>query len=276
MRRDTLKVRELKVFAHHGVFYEENIDGQNFYVNLDACFDMTAAGATDDLDKTVNYSTLCDFICEWMNENTYSLIEAVAYNLGRVIMKNYSVIRKLTLEIRKPEAPINHEFGSVSAEIVFERTRAFLSLGSNMGDRRAYIEKALKLLKETDGISLVNESSVIETVPYGKTDQDNFLNQAVEISTVLSPRELLMAVHNIENACDRVRHEHWGPRTLDIDILFYGNTILNESYLQIPHPDIINREFVLRPMCEIAPYFVHPARGLTMKDMLGMLDDRGL
>jgi len=129
---------------------------------------------------------------------------------------------------------------------------AFLSLGSNLGDRRAALRAALDAL-ERGGARVVRRSSLYETAPVGKTDQPPFLNLAVEVETRLSPAELLALCQAVEHAGGRVRRERWGPRTLDIDILLYDRLTVQTPSLAIPHPELTRRRFVLAPLLEIAP-----------------------
>ena len=141
-----------------------------------------------------------------------------------------------------------------------------------MGDKEAYINGAIAALKAHPLIRLKKVSDIIETEPYGGVAQDSFLNGALEVETLLDPEELLEALHEIENAADRVRIQRWGPRTLDLDILFYDKLVYESGTLVIPHSDMQNRDFVLRPMCMIAPYFRHPLYGETMQQMLQKLE----
>ena len=116
----------------------------------------------------------------------------------------------------------------------------------------------IEYLRSNKYIRVLSVSEIIETKPYGNTDQDDFLNGALKLETLLSPEEMLEVVHDAENAAGRVRNEHWGPRTLDMDILLYDDLIINTEDLTIPHADMLNRDFVLKPLCEIAPYAYHP------------------
>ncbi len=145
-------------------------------------------------------------------------------------------------------------------------SEAFISLGSNLDDRNNYLEKARSFLSDFGEIK--KESTIIETPAWGKKDQPDFLNQVILIETELSPQELLEECLKIEDKLGRERKEKWGPRTIDLDILFYDELILNKENLIIPHPYITEREFVLKPLNEIAPDFVHPVLGLTTKEML--------
>ena len=145
--------------------------------------------------------------------------------------------------------------------------RAFLLLGSNLGNRKNILRKGLKSIIDRIGPAF-KSSSVYQTAPWGKTDQGAFLNQVVELATTLTPAQLLKIIQSIEEEAGRTRSEQWGPRTLDIDILFYGNQIIRESDLIIPHPGIESRKFTLVPMNEIAPNLKHPVSGKTVKELL--------
>lgn len=139
-------------------------------------------------------------------------------------------------------------------------TKAVISIGSNMGDRRANLEQAVRMMNEKAG-TVLNCSEIIETKAYGYTDQDDFLNMAVLLETGLDPHELLDVLHEIENALGRVRVIHWGPRTIDLDIIFYGDRVLNDQDLTVPHPDYQNRDFVLIPLMNIVPHYKDPVTG---------------
>jgi len=134
----------------------------------------------------------------------------------------------------------------------------YLGLGSNLGDKRNYINKAKEMISSLDNVNLLRSSSVIQTEPYGKTDQPEFLNCVVEVETELEPTQLLLKCLDIEDQLGRTRIEKWGPRTIDIDMLFYEELIINSELLTLPHPEIHKREFVLRSLDELCPDFVHP------------------
>lgn len=134
----------------------------------------------------------------------------------------------------------------------------YLGIGSNVGDREEYIEQALFLLEKNPGIQIAKKSANYETEPEGGVDQPPFINAAIEIRTKLPPEKLLEVCQEIETALGRDRETEWGPRTIDIDILLYGNEIISDEKLQIPHPLMHERLFVLKPLKEIAPTAVHP------------------
>jgi len=154
-----------------------------------------------------------------------------------------------------------------------DKNTVHLLLGSNLGNREKLIDDALNLLAERVG-TIQLKSSIYETAAWGKIDQPSFLNVAVAIHTVLQPLQLLETVLKIESDLGRVRHEKWGSRMIDIDIIFYGEEIINiEDKLHIPHPELQNRKFVLLPMAEIAAYFIHPVLGQTISELLTNLTD---
>jgi 2-amino-4-hydroxy-6-hydroxymethyldihydropteridine diphosphokinase len=151
--------------------------------------------------------------------------------------------------------------------------KVFLSLGSNLGDREALLEKALGHL-EAAGVHVVRRSTIHETEPQDLREQPWFLNLAVETKTDLSPEQLLALIQKIESEMGRQRVVPKGPRTIDIDILFYGDRIICAPDLEIPHPRLTQRTFVLNPLGEIAPDLRHPATGQTVRQMGAALEQR--
>jgi len=147
-------------------------------------------------------------------------------------------------------------------------SRLFLLLGGNIGNKSAIFKEAQKKLQEKLG-KIVNKSSIYETEPWGFKAKDNFWNQALIIETVLSPKEVLKITKETETELGRIRGEkRYTSRTIDIDILFYGNLIINEPNLEIPHPRMINRRFVLVPLSEITSDIIHPVFKKTIKELL--------
>lgn len=140
----------------------------------------------------------------------------------------------------------------------------FLGIGSNLGNRKNNILKAIKYLSLYKGIIIKKKASIIETNAVSQTNQPDFLNTVIEIETSLSPDDLLIITKNIENKLKRAAKGDYGPRTIDIDILFYGNEFFVSNDLTIPHPLLHERIFVLKPLSEIAPDFIHPALGETI------------
>lgn len=261
---DQIIIENLKVFAYHGVYPEENEKGQNFYVNAILETDTRRAGILDDLDLSTNYGEVCMFLNKILKEQTYKLIEAVAENAAEALLLHFPLVSRVTLEIRKPEAPIRLPFESVSVKIVRGWHKAYLSCGSNMGDKKAHLDGAVKALRADVKCHVNRVSDWIVTAPYGGVEQDDFLNGAIELETLYTPKMLLEKLHEIENAHGREREVHWGPRTLDLDILLYEDCIMYTDDLIIPHADMQNRYFVLKPLAQIAPYEIHPLLGQSI------------
>jgi 2-amino-4-hydroxy-6-hydroxymethyldihydropteridine diphosphokinase len=142
----------------------------------------------------------------------------------------------------------------------------YLGLGSNLGNREGNLNRAVELM-EKRGILVRKRSSLYETKPWGEQDQPLFLNMAVEIDTELNPHVLLDELKNVESELGREKSYPWGPRIIDLDILLYNHMILDEEALKIPHPLMHEREFVLRPLHEIAPDVMHPQLKLTVREL---------
>jgi 2-amino-4-hydroxy-6-hydroxymethyldihydropteridine diphosphokinase len=146
--------------------------------------------------------------------------------------------------------------------------KAYIALGSNLGDREHNLRAAIEMLRQADGVRVRSVSSFYETEPVGYTEQPAFINAAAEVMTALSPMELLRLCQDIENRLGRVRTVKWGPRTADLDILLYGDAVMDTPELKIPHPLMHERRFVLEPLAEVAPGAVHPVTGMTISQLL--------
>ncbi len=149
---------------------------------------------------------------------------------------------------------------------------AYLLLGSNLGNSVKYLADAADLISSRLG-KLTMKSSLYKTASWGKHDQPDFINQVLSLHTKLTPQELLKGILAIELELGRERNERWGSRTIDIDILLYGDLIVNEPALNIPHPFLHERRFTLEPLCEIAPNLVHPSLKRSLIDLLNDLSD---
>jgi len=147
-------------------------------------------------------------------------------------------------------------------------TIAYIGIGSNLGTPGENCIEAIEKISNTKDIKIISRSSFYQTEPIGEVQQDWFVNSAIKIKTNLSPTHLLSALLNIESAMGRTREEKWGPRLIDLDLLFYGNLILGKKSLTLPHPEIQKRKFVLIPMSEIAESLVHPTLKKTIKTLL--------
>ncbi len=274
---DQIIIQDLSIYAKHGVYTEENILGQQFLVSVYIDLDLSNAGQTDDLQYTIDYGKICHFVTNYMQSHTFKLIEAAAEHLAEEILLRYEQIKKIRIKVKKPWAPIGLPIKNVCVSVDRTRHSVYLSLGSNLGDRQAYLQQAIEELNALGSCKVCEQSKIIETEPYGDVPQDKFLNCVVRIETVLNPQRLLEALHTIEAHANRTREVHWGPRTLDLDILFYDHITMNTQQLTIPHADLHNRSFVLEPLCEIAPWYQHPVLHKTVRELLDGLvkdDDR--
>ena len=268
MKLDEIRIEDLEVFANHGVFPEENVLGQKFLVSAVLYTDTRRAGRTDDLTASIHYGEVCAFIDRYLREHTFKLLERAAESLAEELLLNTQNLRKVRIEIKKPWAPVGLPLKTVSVSIEREWHDVIIALGSNMGDREGYLNGAVEKLNAVRGCRVKKVSDFIETPPYGVTDQADFLNGCLEMETLMYPHELLDELHRIEKEAGRERIIRWGPRTLDLDIIFYDDMILQDDDLCIPHVEMHKREFVLKPLCGIAPYKRHPVTGKTVKEML--------
>ncbi len=149
--------------------------------------------------------------------------------------------------------------------------RVYIAIGSNLGDRTLNCKRAIEEISAFSDVTAV--SSFYETDPVGNEDQPLFINCAIEIISDITPHQLLGELSRIENKLGRVRKEKWGPRTIDLDIIFYGEVVLNDPDLKIPHPEAHKRRFVLEPLAEIAPGLIHPHFQVSVSELLGNIKD---
>lgn len=271
---DKIKISGLKVFAHHGVFEEETKNGQDFYVNAVLYLDCRPAGITDVLTKSVHYGDVSHFITTFLQEHTYQLIETAAEQTVKALLLEFPLIEKVEFELCKPQAPIGLPFENVSVTIERGWHTVYVAVGSNMGEKESYIEEGIYQLEEMAEIKIEKVSDLIVTKPYGGVEQDDFVNGAVKLRTLFTPNELLDALHLIEKHAKRERLIHWGPRTLDLDIIFYDDLVYEDDDLIIPHVDMANRDFVLKPLLDLCPNKRHPILGLTMTQLFKKLKER--
>jgi dihydroneopterin aldolase/2-amino-4-hydroxy-6-hydroxymethyldihydropteridine diphosphokinase len=265
---DQIKIQGLQVFANHGVYPEENVLGQKFVINATLYTSTRQAGFTDQLELSINYGEVSQHITRFLKEHTFKLLERAAELLARELLLTYPLLQKIDLEIQKPWAPVGLPLDTVSVAISRSWHTAYIALGSNMGDSKAYLDQAVLALNEQPDCKVTKISDYIITAPYGGVEQADFLNGALELRTLLAPEELLELLHRIEQQANRERLIHWGPRTLDLDILMYDDQVIDTPDLHIPHIEMHLRDFVLVPMAQIAPYVRHPLTHLTVEQML--------
>lgn len=255
---DFILIDNLVVFANHGVLDEEKTMGQKFIISIKLYTDTKIAAKTDDISKAVNYAEVCLFVTEFTKNNRCKLIETAVSDIADAILMKYLTVDSVEVTLKKPWAPIGLPLDKVAVTIHRARHIAYIGAGSNIGDTKSYLDFAVSELSDDKRCSNIKAANYIVTKPVGGVEQDDFLNTVIELKTLYSPQELLERLQEIENAAGRTRTIHWGPRTLDLDLLLYDDNVIHTETLTVPHPEMAVREFVLAPLCEIAPYAYHP------------------
>jgi dihydroneopterin aldolase/2-amino-4-hydroxy-6-hydroxymethyldihydropteridine diphosphokinase len=262
-----ISISGFEIYTCHGVLAEEKQSEQPFVFDVDLSLNLFPAGVSDRLDKTVNYAEVCELINKIARENCFDLIEKLSYECAFSIMEKFALVDKVKVKVSKPHAPVGFPIHNVAVSAELERTRVILSLGSSMGDSKKLLTDALDKLNKIRGITVKKVSSFIESEPYGGVAKNKFINCAADIECLLPAGELLNVIHKIEEEGGRKRALRWGDRTLDIDIVFFGDKIITCGGLAVPHPDYANRSFVINPIKEIAPDFVCPVTRKRMSDL---------
>ena len=264
---DKILIENYEVIALHGVNPEEKINPQRFLISAEIESDFSRCSKSDDINQTASYSAVCKMIKSFVGENSFDLIETIASGLAKKILLGFPIVKGVKVVVKKPDAPMKGVFDyvGVSTEMCWHKT--YLALGSNLGDKEGYLDIAVNEINADSNFRNMRESARIETAPYGGVADEMFVNSVVEVETLYSPYELLDAIHQIEEKGNRVRKERWGNRTLDVDIVFYDDLIMGEKDLAIPHPDMVNRDFVLTPMMELNENFVHPLCKKRIKEL---------
>lgn len=265
---DKIIIEDLEIYAFHGVNQGEKELGQRFLISAELDLDLREAGQSDRLTSTVNYAQLCLEIEQVFKQEKHDLIERAAEVLCNYILINNPLVQNVKVTIKKPWAPIGKMLQH--AAVQFERSwhTAYIALGSNMGDKEQNLHKAIEKLNASLNSKVTKISKFYVTDPVGGVEQDQFLNGAIEIKTLLTPEELMNKLLKIEEELKRVRTIKWGPRTIDLDILLYDQLITSTENVIIPHPRMHERSFVLEPLNEIAPYVMHPILGKRVFQLL--------
>ncbi len=274
---DKIEIKDLECYCRHGVLKEERTLGQKFLVSVALYMNTRRAATSDDIAFSVDYAEVSHFVNDIMTKTEHELLETLCENIARELLIKYKILDAAEVCIKKPWAPISLPMDTVSVTIKRTWTKVYVAVGSNIGNRRKYIDDAYAAIRNDPFCRKDFISNLIDTKPYGMTEQDNFLNGAICFETLYSPEELLEFMHYLEEKGDRDRETeiHWGPRTIDLDILFYGDEIIQKQDLVIPHRELHLREFVLKPLQEIAPYKLHPVFHKTVSQLLSELQEKG-
>lgn len=257
---DRIELRGLTVRGNHGVFDFEKREGQDFVIDVTLHTSVERAAATDDLAETIHYGELAEDVAGIVENNTFDLIETLA---ERIADHCLSLCEHVEVVVHKPSAPIQRTFDDVRIRVERFRTTAadngetaaYLNLGANLGEAADTLDQAVAALDRHPDITVTSRSSLFRTAPWGGVEQDDFLNLGVLVTTTLPALELLSVAQGIEVACGRTRELRWGPRTLDIDLIRFGDEEAElrsqTPRLTLPHPRAHERAFVLAPWAEL-------------------------
>lgn len=278
---DRIEVTGIRGWGHHGVLNQEKELGQQFSVDITLWLSTAPAGRADRLDRTVNYAEITADVSEEITTGAHDLIETLAERIAARVLEGRGspLVRRVGVVVHKPAAPVGIPVGDVRVAITRDAApiEAVLALGTNLGDREAHLEQALERLAVATGIEVLWTGPILETDPVGGPDgQGAFLNTVIGLETVLGPFELLAAAHRIEREAHRERLVRWGPRTLDVDVITYGDHRSEDPELTLPHPRAHQRAFVLAPWHEARPEAELPGHGPVSDLLAGAQDRAGL
>jgi len=259
-------IKDLKLYGYHGVREYEKKDGQDFIFNICIYIEDSSLKNSDDLKDTLSYSDIIKVISKINKDKRFDLLETLSRTIAEKIIRMSGLVQKVDIRIEKPRPPIDENLGSVGVEyslsryemltVKEEEMEVFLSIGSNMGDRKKNIVKAMDLLNNDPRLEMLEASSFYETEPMYVGEQANFYNIAakIKVKNDMDPFGLLGLIKSIEYDMGRESGKmRNGPRPIDIDILYFGDKKIESDILKIPHPRICERKFVLMPLGEIAP-----------------------
>ena len=262
-----IEISSLEIMAKHGVLAEEKTTPQPFVFDVSVEADCEDAALRDDLSVTVNYSEVCALVTEVATAKSYDLIEALARECALSLLEKFTLATAVTVRVSKPAAPVKANVGNVSVTYSAERNKVYLSLGSSQGDRERTIKSAINKLNALRGVDVLRVSSMVKTAPEGGVAKNEFVNCAAELDCILSPRALLDKIRTIEAHLGRVRDVRWDDRTIDIDIIFFGDKVIAEDGLAVPHPYYSQRKFVTEPLKQLCPEKICPLSHRAVKDM---------
>ena len=270
---DKIHIKDLEIIGFHGAIPEEKVLGQKFVLSFELDVDLRQAGKNDDLTKTVHYGELAQKVEEEFTKTSYDLIEKAAEEICEFVLLNYPLVKKVKLLLKKPWAPTRKHVEYVAVEIERKWNKVYIAAGSNLGDKEETLKEAIYKIDKRKDCVVTKVSNFYTTDPVGYEDQDQFVNCVFEIDTLQTPSELMDTLLEVEKDFKRERIIRWGPRTLDLDIIFYNDIISYDEHILIPHPRAHERQFVMKPMCDINPYYVHPIYRKSVMDISSELGE---
>lgn len=271
---DKVILKDFEVVACHGVNPEEKIKPQRFLFTAELFTDFSECAENDDLTQTISYSAVKKTLKSFCENNCFDLIETLAKRSAVLLLKTYPLASAVTLTVKKPDAPMSGTFDYVAVTTEAKWHEAYLALGSSEGDKDSYLDFAVSALESDDNFKDIVESERMQSEPYGGVANNTFTNSVVKCKTLYEPHRLLSAITEIEKKGGRVRNRRWADRTLDIDVVFYDDDVISDNDLCVPHIDMQNRLFVLKPLCELCPNKVHPLLGKRVAELLDVLKKR--
>lgn len=255
---DTIEINGLRAVAVVGALPHEREIPQPLRIDVALEVDLHDAGRSDELGDTVHYGLVAERIVDTVEESKDVLLERLVTRLADEVL-SFDRVEAVQLTLTKLRPPIGVDAGTTAVRVRRTRAeselpprtahRAYVALGSNLGDRESYLRSAVRQLGHVTAMSQVYETDPVG----GPDDQGPFLNMVVEVETSLDPFALLRRCQRIEAEAMRQRVVHWGPRTLDVDIIQFDDVEMSAGELQIPHPRFAERRFVLEPLAQIAP-----------------------
>lgn len=250
---DRIVLRGISAHGRHGVLDFEKADGQDFVVDVALDVDLRRAGSSDVLTHTVNYAEVAADVVSLITGPSLNLIEALAEQIAATALRR-PLVQAVEVTVHKPNAPVGVPFGDVLVRVERHRDEpVVIALGANLGGVQFTLAAAVRALADVDGLRISAVSELFETDPVGGPEQPAYLNAVVLARTRLAPFALLTELHAIEAARGRVRETRWGARTLDLDLIQYGDPesgsdmISQDPELLLPHPRAHERAFVLAP-----------------------------
>jgi len=256
---DHIVLQGISARGFHGVLDFEKTDGQDFVVDVTLEVDLRRAGRSDLLAHTVSYAEVAADVVDLIAGPSLDLIESLAEQIAATALRR-PLVQSVEVTVHKPQAPVGVPFGDVRVTIERSRDeRVVIALGANLGDVQATLESAVRALADIDGLRITAVSDLFETDPVGGPDQPVYLNAVVLARTRLAPFALLTELHSIEADHGRVRETRWGARSLDLDIIQYGDPVVGSDMvsqdpeMMLPHPRAHERAFVLAPWFAVDP-----------------------
>lgn len=255
---DRILIDDLRVLTLIGALPHEREAAQPLRIDLSIGLDLRDAGRSDELDDTVNYGLVAERVSQVAADSKYILLERLAAEVADVVL-GFDRVEEVDLTITKLRPPVPTPVESTAVRMIRSRAEAqmpplrsheaIVALGSNLGDREGFLRHAVHELG-----NVVAMSDVYETDPVGGPDQQGaYLNMVVKVDTSLDPFAFMRRCHRIEASALRQRVIHWGPRTLDVDLLFFDDAVIETDELTVPHPRTFERRFVLTPLSDVAP-----------------------